>query len=1298
MFKLNASFVLLIESTVIVFGLSWKEQSTYCIGDSRGADCNEKCQSFDGIEKRLKSNSIVHFCPGKIEVNDSIVFKNLTNVTFAGQAIVETQLSCTKHGAGFTLIYMNKLTVKNLKIDNCGLVQKSTTQSKISGQLKKAKLISAVYFINCSNLTLENIQISNSHGLGLVLFDTSGVVEVQHSVFINNKMINSAAGHGGGGGVYVEFTVCAPGLNCTDFDTKLANPRARGNVYSFNNCTFHNNSAYYHGPRYMRYTNTKDRKRQNHQGLGRGGGLSILLNGRSDFNTFIITSCKFMQNKAKWGGGLYIVIQDSSSHNTFLLRQLIFKKNKSTRNLGGGGVDLGFNSAETSNNSVYFQQCRFIANKAMIGGGVRIYSSHRKKSELPNVIEFTECQWRANIARFGSAIDITPHIWEVLSSGFLPIPMFHNCEFRSNIADIYSKFSRTIGYTEYQTGRGTMMLTEFQVIFSGLITFVNNDGSAVYLSSSIIDTLPLTTCNFTGNHGFEGGAIAFVGFSALFVKENNFFYFSDNSATRRGGAIYDYTIDKHNYVSSRSCFLQYHGSEPSNEKKNVTFIFVHNSAGYKLGSLSDCYASGYSVFSSSLLTCVHSCKYFVSGNTSYVYPAHKHRDVFKCVGTFHFVNDSDINCQVSTAGGKFDVSQLLNNKKYLEIYPGHEKELKISVYNDFSQAINTVYYASLKNSTNIKINQPYVSNRKVKLHGIPESTGVLRLQKLGYREIMIDIDVSLIDCPPGFVLDTSIHNNKGQIFEKCICSAIHSSTSYKPIQDCDNSRFQAHLQKGYWLGYNYKGELEYGHCPSGYCTNLYNTTSILPKLKTKLDETICGKYRTGRLCGQCRSNYSVHYHGINYQCGTNDSCKYGWLLYIISEILPLTLLFVIATVFNISFTSGAINGFIWFAQMVHSIPITGKSFILFPGPVYHLLTITRMIYNFFNFDFFSHDKLSFCLWRGATTMDMLVFKFVTVIYAILLVILTIGLLNYCHIFRRCVCIRFSTVKSSIIHGLSSVLVIVFSQCVNICCRTLEIAYTFGRGNHFHTTVVFLQGELMPFSGSHIKYAILAVICVIIMVIPILLLLIYPLNFKVLKFFTCCDTNVAAKYLCHVPYSKLKPFLDSFQSCFKDKYRFFAGLYFVYRALILSTTVLPRLTQKYDVLDGFLVTFLVIHAITHPYREHLHNVIDGLLFFNLIAINKLTSFNYSYSSSPTEGVNPLPYTTTATVILLNIPLFCMIVYVTRKVVPKIKAIVLKRSTVDDNKGEEDWNELELPNRDEESDSEDSCEYQPFDNSQ
>ncbi len=127
-------------------------------------------------------------------------------------------------------------------------------------------------------------------------------------------------------------------------------------------------------------------------------------------------------------------------------------------------------------------------------------------------------------------------------------------------------------------------------------------------------------------------------------------------------------------------------------------------------------------------------------------------------------------------------------------------------------------------------------------------------------------------------------------------------------------------------------------------------------------------------------------------------------------------------------------------------------------------------------------------------MDMLMFKFTTVVYVLLLVIITVGLINYCNILQKCSCFRYSTIKSSIIHGLSAVLVIVFSRCFKVCSQILNITHVYGQGNIFYQTVVFLQGNLTPFSGDHLKYAIFAVLCMLIMFIPMLLLLIIYIHF------------------------------------------------------------------------------------------------------------------------------------------------------------------------------------------------------------
>ena len=61
----------------------------------------------------------------------------------------------------------------------------------------------------------------------------------------------------------------------------------------------------------------------------------------------------------------------------------------------------------------------------------------------------------------------------------------------------------------------------------------------------------------------------------------------------------------------------------------------------------------------------------------------------------------------------------------------------------------------------------------------------------------------------------------------------------------------------------------------------------------------------------------MFFHSKLYSCKqVSFLCNYGILFYVLSELLPLTLLLIAILVMNISFTSGAVNGFILFAQVI----------------------------------------------------------------------------------------------------------------------------------------------------------------------------------------------------------------------------------------------------------------------------------------------------------------------------------------------------------------------------------------------
>ena len=111
---------------------------------------------------------------------------------------------------------------------------------------------------------------------------------------------------------------------------------------------------------------------------------------------------------------------------------------------------------------------------------------------------------------------------------------------------------------------------------------------------------------------------------------------------------------------------------------------------------------------------------------------------------------------------------------------------------------------------------------------------------------------------------------------------------------------------------------------------------------------------------------------------------------------------------------------------------------------------------------------------------------------------------------------------------------------------------------------------------------------------------------------------AITYTLHRLRMKLKPFLDSFQGCFKDNCRCFAGLFFLYRILILlPMTYSESIDMYYINANIFLFLVLLVHSMIHPFENKWHNYLDLFLLTNLVLFNMLTISNYFISVWKTD---------------------------------------------------------------------------------
>ncbi len=105
----------------------------------------------------------------------------------------------------------------------------------------------------------------------------------------------------------------------------------------------------------------------------------------------------------------------------------------------------------------------------------------------------------------------------------------------------------------------------------------------------------------------------------------------------------------------------------------------------------------------------------------------------------------------------------------------------------------------------------------------------------------------------------------------------------------------------------------------------------------------------------------MHYHSRTFECKDKKNCKIGPLIFLLSEILPVTIVFLLFIFLDINLASGIAGGFVFFAQVYVS--LENRSYIFIKNDIPSIITASHHIfYQLFNFDFLETDLLTFCLY------------------------------------------------------------------------------------------------------------------------------------------------------------------------------------------------------------------------------------------------------------------------------------------------------------------------------------------------
>ena len=1155
----------------------------------------------------------------------------------ANDSTIMPTINCGKN-VGFSFINVSGITFQNVVFNGCSLIQPSTSSKRNSNVTKFWEFRIGLYFVKCSDIRFDHTWVNNTRGIGAFLFSSYGTNSFHNSGFHGNSAMKDKD-YPAGGGLYVEYSSCIPTSATVCINLTQYSP----STLEINNCTFENNSG-----EVLRNISEADYwllpKGSGHSSIGRGGGLSITIEGESKYINVSISNTMFNGNKALWGGGLFVEFHDNARDNLLNVQQTHFINNSvevhKRYGTGGGGVRVAltfYKPSHVFNNSVTFKSCNFVSNKAKWGGGVSFFTAREQDVLAPsNTLSFSGCIWSNNTAWLGAAMDLD--VWDANSLGLPVVVNFHYSTVCNNLV---MRANWTL------MGTAAFYIDTVPIIFSGICYFTQNSGSALVASGSSITFERNSIVWFKKNNGRKGGAIQLVGNSFITVGDEAIIEFSENTAEQKGGAIFVQTVSKHDLITtSPNCFIRYENIIIPPKDWGSYFIFEMNKANGKDNSI--------------YMTTTAPCEWHDGPNSTT-----GSNGTALCWNKWTYSNDigSD-NCsqQIETDPEDFTTDNSSSIEKLL-IIPGMQTTLseKYHVVDDFRNNAtdrlvltatireNIIYNYTANSTEPLAFIQPYITNNTFTMYGQTNNNYLVELYTMDPRVVYTTVQVELLPCPFGFINNVT----QGKHFS-CVCDG--GQSSFNGLVECSRVNFTSHLNLvGQWAGLNQRtGHRVAGSSP--YTKNLNKIQLTLPPISEMKDpgDHFCKPVnRMDVLCGKCRNGTGPSINSENYMC---VECLpgvryYSWLSYIGTEILPLTIFFLLLILFNVSLTSGAANAFIFFSQ---TITTTFGIYTSSSGPYHSLREAYRFVYGIWNLDILPFFQ--YCLDPNLDTLTVILLEYIIAFYPLLVIIILysmVALYNrglrpitwLCTPVRLCF-IRLRNVwnpRNSLIDAIAAFILLSYSRMVQTSLKLLRYSSLFNENGSVESFVVYYDGTMPAYEGRHIIFVVIAVLVLLVFVVtPPLVLILYPL--KVFHRLTslCCSWSGG----------RFEQFLNAFYGSFKDgakegmrDYRFFAGLYLLYRGVFAVIRFLLTWAQVYLLQNVFCLLAIIAFTTLRPYRNDMHNIFDACIFALLLLVSLLNQFNFNlvYLESDKQVS---PYIFSLEYILIWMPfvvVFCLLIY-------------------------------------------------------
>ena len=710
---------------------------------------------------------------------------------------------------------------------------------------------------------------------------------------------------------------------------------------------------------------------------------------------------------------------------------------------------------------------------------------------------------------------------------------------------------------------GALSIVQSTLKFDGntsakLTNNIAERGGAFYVLLSRVAFEGSITANFCGNAAENGGAISVVKSSIKFTGKSKLWLLK-NSAAGSGGAMHlsdnfiaDISYNSH-ITFNHNTANRHGGAIFCDLTKGTMNKIILNTSNIVLMDNADLTSSD--VYVDVPRSCDEMClnKSIINKTSNYS------GGVIKTSPRRLEINDSAVTCTVGDNDINCEIYSLKN------IMLGQEIVLHACVLDYYNQSAGSTQFElssedqdhEIIGSHNVLISCELFEGVSLKGKRILEPTNYSMIITLydgsnsDLKKFSIKLITELSPCHPGFHYDNDA--------QTCICY------SDNDIVSCSGSA--SSIRRGYWYGeINDKPTVTI--CPNNYCNfSCCETANAFLRLSpVRVDQ--CNSQRSGTACGSCKEGYTLSFDSI--ECVNVDKCSAGQtVLVVILSILywvVIVILVFIVTYYHIGI------GYLYAITYYYSVVD-----ILLSEHLY----LSQGLFTFISI-MSSTSKVTpqflgqLCLVPNMSGIDQQFIHYAHPLAVAIIVALI------------CVSARMSYkfslfLSRGIIHVICFLLLLSYTSVATTSLLLLR-SLTFKDVEKVYT---YVSPDIEYFHGRHLPYVIIAIICSLFIVVglPLVLLLEPFLNHK-------------------INFTRIKPLLDQFQGCYKDKYRCFAAYYMACRLVVILIIIADP--SNNDTSQYLLIiancTLALIHVTFRSYRSNILNVFDSFVLQLMIVVS------------------------------------------------------------------------------------------------